>query len=750
MIEKLTMKNVASYNEEGVCFENLSKINIIYGGNGTGKTTISNYLSDIENLKYKDCECEWNDYHHEKILVYNKKFREDTILNVEEIPGVFTLGEENVTLQKEIKTLNDAILKLKNNRNGLERDLARKKKEKEDLNNEMNDSIWDNIYKKHPKFDKIYIGYKTKEKFKIQIENILDSYKGDGTSIEELEKSYDSLYSQALSSFEPINIDLPINILQSIEDNPIFTTRVLGKKDVAIAELVNKLNISDWVFQGKNIIEHSDNDVCPFCQQHTITKNFKKQIEEYFDQSFLDKIKTLNCYKNSYSEIENSVNSVLSNLIEKINTIPFLHGNNETEWLKSNIASAEKTLSSNVKLIDDKIKEPGDIIKLDKTSEILRKIAKNIDSINEQIDKNNFFAKNQKLARIKLSNEVWQKLAAIARPIVTSRQKQLQNINKAIEGLEKSLIPKNKLLSAKEAELNEKESNATSIVPTITSINDSLSQFGFTNFKIIASGDGKTYYKIQREDGTYATDTLSEGEQTFISFLYYMNLVKGSSDITGITDEKILVIDDPVSSLDSDILFVVSSLLKELFKEVRRKKNDTNIKQVILLTHNVYFHKEVSFIDKNSRNENTFWILRKNKNGTFGKYYGNDNPIKSSYELLWADLRAQKDEKLSVSIQNIMRKILETYFTVFGDYDYTDRVLKKIKDKDEKEIARSLLCWVNEGSHIPADDVFVALIDDQADRYMEVFRKIFDTLGQIGHYNMMMRIDDIENKIDKL
>ena len=43
MIQKFTIKNIATYNKTGVEFANLRKINFIYGSNGCGKTTISNF-----------------------------------------------------------------------------------------------------------------------------------------------------------------------------------------------------------------------------------------------------------------------------------------------------------------------------------------------------------------------------------------------------------------------------------------------------------------------------------------------------------------------------------------------------------------------------------------------------------------------------------------------------------------------------------------------------------------------------------
>lgn len=59
-----------------------------------------------------------------------------------------------------------------------------------------------------------------------------------------------------------------------------------------------------------------------------------------------------------------------------------------------------------------------------------------------------------------------------------------------------------------------------------------------------------------------------------------------------------VVFDDPVSSLDSDILIIVSNLIKGIFEEVRIETGQ--IKQVFVLTHNIYFHKEISFHTKRS------------------------------------------------------------------------------------------------------------------------------------------------------
>ncbi len=107
----------------------------------------------------------------------------------------------------------------------------------------------------------------------------------------------------------------------------------------------------------------------------------------------------------------------------------------------------------------------------------------------------------------------------------------------------------------------------------------------------------------------------------------------------------------------------MSTLIKNIIKNI--KSDVGNIRQLILLTHNVYFHKEVSFIDgrKNPCKKTSFWILRKNEKITSLQSFGMENPIQSSYELLWQELKSE-GIKSSLTIQNIMRRIIEKLFQI--------------------------------------------------------------------------------------
>ena len=119
-------------------------------------------------------------------------------------------------------------------------------------------------------------------------------------------------------------------------------------------------------------------------------------------------------------------------------------------------------------------------------------------------------------------------------------------------------------------------------------------------FRIISSDIAKDAYKVVRPDNNVAV-RLSDGENHFLSFLYFYSLVKGC-DSTGSRKEKIIVIDDPVSSLDGNALFIISSIVREMIEicynnsdyRAHKVKGDF-IRQLFILTHNAHFHRSVTY-----------------------------------------------------------------------------------------------------------------------------------------------------------
>lgn len=226
-----------------------------------------------------------------------------------------------------------------------------------------------------------------------------------------------------------------------------------------------------------------------------------------------------------------------------------------------------------------------------------------------------------------------------------------------------------------------------------------------------------------------SSKSLSEGEKNFVTFLYFYHVLKGSQTESGMTADKVVVIDDPVSSLDSDVLFIVSSVIRELFDDVRNNKG--TIKQVFVLTHNIYFHKEVTYNPKRrdiALREETFWLLKKVVYESTVEKQQN-NPIKTSYELLWAEVR--NENRSNVTIQNTLRRILENYFKLLGGIPLEDLYTKF--DGKDKIICKALCSWVHDGSHSAFDDYYYTPLDDTSvDKYLQVFKQIFEKCRQIA------------------
>ena len=90
-----------------------------------------------------------------------------------------------------------------------------------------------------------------------------------------------------------------------------------------------------------------------------------------------------------------------------------------------------------------------------------------------------------------------------------------------------------------------------------------------------------------------------------------------------------------------------------------------------------------------------------------------------------------------------MRRILENYFSTLGGISIDD--LEDKFEGEEKVICRSLCSWIHSGSHTCFGDEYYSSLDDsQIIKYKDVFKKIFEYNHQIGHFNMMMNINDFD------
>lgn len=731
MIKSIKIRKIATFDETGIEIPEFKKVNFFYGANGSGKTTVSNFIYDPANERFPDCQIEWQNDIKLKALVYNKEFR-DRNFGKGTIAGVFTLGQAT---KEEAELIEEKRKELKE----LEKKGIQRKKvldgqiEKRDyLENDFREEVWTTIYKKHENyFKEAFKGVMQKKPFLTRLLDEFENNSADLKTIEDLKERANTILGEQPNRLDTIPT-ITYSRIDEIEQDEIWSKKIIGKSDVEIAKMIQRLNINDWVNEGKKYLQ--EDETCPFCQQETITEEFRNQLEGYFDESFTNdtnKVKELNEeYLRTFENVTNELQ--LIETTEKANKESKL----DVEKLSSLLRTLSGQFTGNKELLKSKLKEPSRSIELVSTKEQFNEIVKLVKTANEAVKKHNDIVDNYATERQKLVDEIWNFIIKDNRTRIEYFIKHKTGLQKGINNLTEKVKKLREEYLALDREIKELTKNVTSIQPSVDEINQTLKSFGFQNFEIVPSKTGVNQYQVQRANGELAEETLSEGEITFITFLYFLQLAKGSTTETEITDDRILVIDDPISSLDSNVLFVVSSLLKEIAKSIRN--NEGNIKQIILLTHNVYFHKEVSFINGRTKecSDTNYWILRKIDNISYLQDFELTNPIQNSYELLWRGLKT-KDHNSGITIQNTMRRIIENYFKILGGY-VDDDIIDKFNNPQEKEICRSLICWINEGSHTIPDDLFVELQDNTIENYFKVFKSIFKETGHLAHYEMMM------------
>ena len=273
-----------------------------------------------------------------------------------------------------------------------------------------------------------------------------------------------------------------------------------------------------------------------------------------------------------------------------------------------------------------------------------------------------------------------------------------------------------------------------------------------------------------RPDGNIASD-LSEGEKNFLAFLYFYCLVQGSSTSEGDSRRKIVIIDDPVSSMDSNSMFIVCSLIRNMIEVCRNNADNRDpvadgnyIKQMFILTHNAFFHREITYSYLPKYEYASFYLIRKHGNRSSVELKTcqdpkhpsqviNENPVKSSYAALWEEFREMQSP---VPLINVIRQIVEYYFLQLCGYDGVElqrQVLTRglhhefddaegQEDDNQYDLAKSMLLYINASRTGFNDGLHFVEEAANPDVCREILRKIFRIMNQEQHFKMMCRVED--------
>jgi wobble nucleotide-excising tRNase len=722
MITKISLNKVASYKEPTV-LETDKKINLIYGLNGTGKSTLSDYLLESSDTKFKDCLIEGlgND---DEILVYNQSFIRENFFESESLKGIFTLSKENKEAEIKIANAEKEIKRISGEKENKEKELQKEKDAISAKHKASKDKIWE-IKQNYTGGDRV-------------LEFCLEGYKSDGNkllafveglkkpetkptkTIESIKEEVQALAGENAQKYDALElIKFPS---PKSESDGLLKKEIVGNKNSTVSDLINKLSSSDWVKDGLKYLPteiETEKEVCPFCQESTISKQLFQSIKDYFDESYEADINSLKEFHKEYSEA-----------IQAIPDKSVFENNPKYEAFKKDFElrynSFIKVVEGNLKSIEEKLKSPSVSKTLTSAETALKEVNSVIDKINNQIVEHNRKIDQKETAFEEIKTSFWEIMRWDYDQTISSLSSDRAQSQKNVSSLNKSIGDYDTEIDKQKGIIVEQQKQTVNIEEAIININNGLIDLGIEDFKI--KHHSENLYKIVREkNDTRIFHSLSEGEKMIISFLYFVELCRGKKDATEAGKKKIVVIDDPISSLSHIYIFNVGRLIHKEF--LRSDKYE----QVYLLTHSLYFFYEMTDPQKERRHENQkLFRIRKNSTGSQileMKY----EEIQNDYHAYWFVIK--DEESPAALIANCMRNIIEYFFNFVEKKDLNNVFQKPVMQENRFQ---AFSRYINRESHSLGQNIFDIKEFNYAD-FKDAFALVFKENGYEEHYKKMMK-----------
>ena len=703
----------------------LSSKNFIYARNGSGKSTLS---KAIYNQKQSEFE----------VHVFNGF---DSLIGENENLDAFSLAVNASEKEAEIKELKEKITKT-------EQDLSLVKKLLVEKNGENEEpTLYDECLEKSRVFNeqdrKIQNFYKDSARtISLKTDPVIvdnprsynkKNFESEIKSACRLEETDINLYRKILQSVpkeiariseKKINFE---NYIKAV--NEIISSKVVER--VLIDRLDNQRKIN---FAKEGLEIHKEENICSFCGNE-LSDEVLIELERYFSA---DEVKELqNRIKAGKEKITYLLNEIAAN--DKISTddfFPDLKDEVEKESKKVNESLAEQKSYLEILLKTLEQKESNLFVESEKL-ELFVPNNVNYAEINKLIEihnKNVLDIKNkQKEARdairyheIKLLLENFQYDVQIERLTVLKSEKE-----------EKELV-----YSQKEDKKKELEQNLAEYRSQVDKLKPKAEKEAIerTNKKLRlkvsweldhVDDDNLGYYRIKEGERYRSVKQLSTGEKNVIAFLYFIERLEEVKE--GRKKNKIIVFDDPMSSNDDKMQYLIIWELQRLYQGKDRDKFNEDRDIMVILTHNIHFYLNVqphgNFKDKNDRtkyDKNNFYRIDHHE---FIKILSEKDDFKTNYEAMWVELKDLYECGHKLSMLNTMRRIIETFLKF-------NALNQEIFYKDNEQYLKLF----NVNSH-GIDDTTAVQYTETIDEMRALFYQIFKDNHYEEHFEHYWKFD---------
>ena len=605
--------------------------NIILGANGSGKTTLSNILSlfsnnlfisedekkeifndiKIDDTAYVEINTQdgilkypANRAHDKNIFVFNQNFVSSHVFDGTK----GNLKKFSKTGNANIK--NDDIVKITEKINALERESDELKKENislqeniKNITNKYSGKFGKNLTDANkrlnaPKLEQIYVApTKTCEELENDINSLKMKY--------ELSKRQADMIGDceelAKLDFKITDIDIPsIKLLlektiQQISKQAL-QNRISEIKNVLVDES-DKNKVESWFRFGKSILKQVKNNCkticCPICNNNISDsiESILQDFDKYFDMEYEHFIEELKAVK---TKVENFINDIKTNknnfIILSKQKQKYTHIQIEQSMPNIDFEEIENFFTELAASIDAKLSNvyvPVSFIPKYKFDSVCyENYIDNLDKIKSALLSS---LQSQKLN----TNAIEKEMRAIYNDLIlvefdqsikdggikkfSKNMKKLNEISKADDNDDKTLSFYKKSLTEKLKQIKSESKG----------IGKFLGLMGIEHFSVDINEDAPDENIVISYIPAMVTknklkNTLSEGEKTALAFSYFLSKYENEIKASNKAAEAIVIIDDPISSLDENRLYSTAYLIEETFKD---------IKQLIVLSHNFLFLK---------------------------------------------------------------------------------------------------------------------------------------------------------------
>lgn len=734
-----------------------SKYNLIYGWNGSGKSTLSKlffflsekklsneYSSSSFEISTNDGTINPNTLNSNLIIkVFNEDFIKQNIDWDNLVKSLLYVSKGKVEDKKKLEIAEKKHSELINQIDTLSNSVKTRKGENEGFLTDTGKEI-KTQFEVLKTDDNTYLNY-TKRNLRKLIEN-QGALKYKKSIVNE--KDVDYLKKIARLEFLE-SIDLPdiltieVSKISEIQNNinGLLKTNIVS---TSISELKKDVELNNWVEQGLRI--HRNLKKCKFCNNE-ISDERKAQLNEHFSENYVKIKKELEQF---IIDIKNLIinEDVIS--YDSYNLYPFLKEtwNKEITQFKTCINEINGNFKIFEESIQKKLANPFELgiknvsIKKSLINNYNISLQRIFNILNEHNDTTNTF--NEKVKNAKESLELYYAHKEIKKIKYFERLSDIEKDEKTISELELKLQPL-------ESELKILEASLTDEVLGAEEFNTKLHRF-LNHSDISLKFDRKNKgYTIIRKIGRKEEKAinLSEGEKTAISFVFFLTKLKEDEEVL---KKSIVVIDDPISSFDSNHIFNAYSFIRNICNDVE---------QLIILTHNFIFFRLIrDWLEKKNdsrrgRAKSSFFNIQANYVNGFRLpclQNADETLIKynSEYHYLFSKLYEYKTKKtLSLEecflISNITRKVLEIFLKFKFPKrrnDFYALLNEALKDKKYEVSKERIYKFINKYSHGDSIESFDDTIDNIVSESKNIVDDVLKVMRRLDqkHYDELLEI----------